>query len=383
MGVTLVPGYRETRQLGAGRSGRVFLATYRATGAYVAIKYLNATLRRDAGFMARYRAEAPRLVELDDPGVVTYYEYVETGGQAAVVTELVDGVPLRTLLAEHGPLAPEAALTLLKGVLLGLAAVHGQGLAHRDVSPSNLLVLADGTGKLTDVGVAVHPEEPGAPAGSPPYMAPELWTSGAAGVGADLYAAACVLFECATGRPPFITPDLATGHPSFTSTDPATRQPPFTTADPTTRQSPFAPAHHDAERADRLPGRTGPRPRRGPLWRVRALRRGDPHRPGGGQRPAGAGGRRHRPALPRDPGRHRPRRDAQRDRYQTTALEHRATRNRPRREARREPRRAAVPCRGPVGGRPLDAGGREWLKGGTRGCCGVTKRALAWLACAR
>jgi hypothetical protein len=209
MGVTLVPGYRETRQLGAGRSGRVFLATYRATGAHVAIKYLNATLRRDTGFMARYRAEMPRLVELDDPGVVTYYEYVETGGRAAVVTELVDGVPLRTLLAKHGALTPEAALALLKGVLLGLAAVHGQGLAHRDVSPANLLVRADGTAKLTDVGVAVHPEEPGTPAGSPPYMAPELWASGAAGAGADLYAAACVLFECTTGRPPFAAPDLA------------------------------------------------------------------------------------------------------------------------------------------------------------------------------
>ncbi|GAA1707342.1 protein kinase domain-containing protein [Nonomuraea bangladeshensis] len=199
----MVPGYREVRQLGAGRTGRVFLATYESTGAYVAIKYLNATLRRDAEFMERFRSDTHHLVELDQPDIVRLYEYVETPDRAALVMELVDGVTLRALLAEHGHVTPEAALTVLKGILLALAAAHDKGVPHRDVKPENVLVQADGTSKLTDFGVVVHAEEPGVPAGSPAYMSPELWTRHEAGPSADLYAAACTLFEAVRGRPPF------------------------------------------------------------------------------------------------------------------------------------------------------------------------------------
>ncbi|GAA3617184.1 hypothetical protein GCM10022419_123240 [Nonomuraea rosea] len=199
----MVPGYREVRQLGSGRTGRVFLATYQSTGAYVAIKYLNATLRRDTEFMDRYRSDTHELVEIDDQNVIRLYEYVETPTRAAVVMELVDGVSLRTLLAEHGRTSPEAALAILKSTLLALAAVHDKGVPHRDVKPENVLVQADGTSKLTDFGVVVHAEEPGVPAGSPEYMSPELWTQGSTGPPADLYAAACVLFEAVRGRPPY------------------------------------------------------------------------------------------------------------------------------------------------------------------------------------
>lgn len=181
----------------------MFLATYQSTGAYVAIKYLNATLRRDPEFMDRFRTDTHQLVELDDPNVVRLYEYVETPARAAVVMELVDGVSLRTLLAEHGRTPPEAALVLLKGILAALAAAHEKGVPHRDVKPENVLVQADGTSKLADFGVVVHAEEPGVPAGSPAYMSPELWTQGRAGPPADLYAAACVLFEAVRGRPPY------------------------------------------------------------------------------------------------------------------------------------------------------------------------------------
>ncbi|MEU6712734.1 serine/threonine-protein kinase [Nonomuraea sp. NPDC046802] len=201
----MVPGYREVRQLGTGRTGRVFLSTYQQTGAYVAIKYLNATLRRDTEFMDRFRSDTHELVEIDDQNVVRLYEYVETPTRAAVVMELVDGVSLRTLLAEHGRTSPEAALAVLKSTLLALAAAHDKGVAHRDVKPENILVQADGLSKLGDFGVVVHAEEPGVPAGSPAYMAPELWTRHEAGPAADLYAAACVLFETVRGRPPYLT----------------------------------------------------------------------------------------------------------------------------------------------------------------------------------
>ena len=140
--------------------------------------------------------------------MVKVHEYVETSARAAVVMELVDGVSLRILLAEHGQVSPEAALALLKTVLNGLAAAHEKGVTHRDVRPENVFVQADGAGKLADFGIVVHVEEPDVPAGSPAYMSPELWTLGAAGPPADLYAAACLLFEAVRGRPPYQADDV-------------------------------------------------------------------------------------------------------------------------------------------------------------------------------
>ncbi|OUC91475.1 serine/threonine-protein kinase, partial [Streptosporangium minutum] len=199
----MVPGYHEVRELGAGGSGRVVLATYASTGAYVAIKYLNAAMRDDPWFVARFREEARVMVELRDPNVVRLYEYYEDVLEAAIVMELVDGVALRRILSEHGSTSPEAALVVLKGSLTGLASAHSAGIAHRDYKPENVLVQADGTSKLADFGIAARIREPGTPAGTPPYMAPEQWAGEPAGAAGDVYAATCVFFECLTGRRPY------------------------------------------------------------------------------------------------------------------------------------------------------------------------------------
>ncbi|MFI6800961.1 protein kinase domain-containing protein [Streptosporangium canum] len=199
----MVPGYHEVRELGAGGSGRVVLATYASTGAYVAIKYLNAAMRDDPWFVARFREEARVMVELCDPNVVRLYEYYEDVLEAAIVMELVDGVALRRILSEHSSTSPEAALVVLKGSLTGLASAHAAGIAHRDYKPENVLVQADGTSKLADFGIAARIGEPGTPAGTPPYMAPEQWAGEPAGAAGDVYAATCVFFECLTGRRPY------------------------------------------------------------------------------------------------------------------------------------------------------------------------------------
>ncbi|MEU8384475.1 protein kinase [Streptosporangium sp. NPDC048865] len=200
----MVPGYREVRELGTGGGGRVVLATYAPTGAYVAIKYLNATLKDDHRFLARFRAEARVMVELQDPNVVQLYEYYEDVLEAAIVMELVDGVALRRILSEHGSTSPEAALTVLKGSLLGLAFAHAAGVVHRDYKPENVLIQADGGSKLADFGIAAHVGEAGTTAGTPAYMAPEQWEGGPASAATDVYAATCVFFECLTGRRPYL-----------------------------------------------------------------------------------------------------------------------------------------------------------------------------------
>ncbi len=198
-----VPGYREERVLGSGGSGRVVLATYSGTGAHVAIKYLSDELRADPRFLAAFREEARTMVEIGDPNVVRFYEYVESPLGAAIVMELVDGVSLRKILHENGSTSPEAALVVLKGSLLGLSAAHAGGIVHRDYKPENVLVQADGFSKLADFGIATPTGQPGLPSGTPPYMAPEQWNGAPASPATDVYAATCVFFECLTGRKPY------------------------------------------------------------------------------------------------------------------------------------------------------------------------------------
>src|SRR5579859_5456406 len=119
-----VPGYSELRRIGSGGFGDVVLARQDSSGSLVAVKYLRPDLLADPGFAAMFRGEAAVLASLDDPNVVRLYEYVESPAGAAIVMELVDGVSVRDILARQGATAPEAALVVLQGSLLGLAAAH-------------------------------------------------------------------------------------------------------------------------------------------------------------------------------------------------------------------------------------------------------------------
>ncbi|WKD31163.1 serine/threonine protein kinase [Streptomyces xanthophaeus] len=192
-----VPGYTHGRELGAGACGRVVEALDEASGAPVAIKYLT------HGARTAFRAEARLLMRLRSPYVVRIDDYVEHPEGAAIVMELVEGVSLRALLRQEGPTGPEAALTVLKGSLLGLAAAHEAGLVHRDYKPENVLVDLDGRSKLVDFGIAVASGDASGVAGTPPYMAPEQWTGSPVAPVTDVYAATAVFFECLVGSKPY------------------------------------------------------------------------------------------------------------------------------------------------------------------------------------
>jgi Protein kinase domain len=204
-----VPGYTESLELGSGASGRVVLAVHEETGLPVAVKYLSESLRTRPGFVHDFRTEARLLGGLESPYVAGLYEYVESPDGAAIVMELVDGVPLGTLLRQEGPLGPEAALVVLKGSLLGLADAHRIGVVHRDYKPENVLVVPDGTSRLVDFGIAVDAGTSSGVAGTPSYMAPEQWTGAAASPAADVYAATATFFECLTGHKPYDGDNLA------------------------------------------------------------------------------------------------------------------------------------------------------------------------------
>ncbi|MEN3539135.1 protein kinase [Microbispora sp. ZYX-F-249] len=209
-GAWRVPGYTEIRELGTGGAGRVVLARHDADDLPVAIKYLSDEMMADLHFVARFRHEARLLAAMDPhPHAVRFYEYVETARGAAIVMELVDGVSLRAMLRSEGPTGPEAALTVLKGSLLALAAAHSIGIVHRDYKPENVMVEADGISKLVDFGIAAQAGEGVRAAGTPPYMAPEQWAGGKAGPASDVYAATVVFFECLTGGRPFRAQNMA------------------------------------------------------------------------------------------------------------------------------------------------------------------------------
>ncbi|MFF6781219.1 protein kinase [Streptomyces sp. NPDC012510] len=209
MNTWALPGYTESFELGSGASGRVVLAVHEETGVPVAVKYLSESLRTRPGFVHDFRAEARLLGGLESPYVAGLYEYVESPDGAAIVMELVDGVSLRALLRQEGPLDPEAALVLLKGSLLGLADAHHVGVVHRDYKPENVLVAPDGTSKLVDFGIAVDAGVQAGVAGTPSYMAPEQWTGAPASPAADVYAATATFFECLTGHKPYAADNLA------------------------------------------------------------------------------------------------------------------------------------------------------------------------------
>ncbi len=197
-----VPGYTELGPLGGGGFGEVVAGRHDGSGTAVAIKYLKPGLYGDRDFTAMFRAEAVALAALDDPHVVRLYEYVESDGGAAIVMELIDGVSLREILKSQGKTTPEAALVVLYGSLLGLAAAHARGVVHRDYKPENVLVNGGGASKLTDFGIAVRSGER-ASGGTPAYASPEQFDLQPASPASDVYSATVTFYECLTGHPPF------------------------------------------------------------------------------------------------------------------------------------------------------------------------------------
>ena len=218
--------YQLRGTLGSGAYGTVYLGWQDDLQRPVAIKELGQAMVADPAFLEAFREEARIMAALDHPNCVRVYDFIETGTQAFLVSEFVDGASLRAVVLASGPLAPQQSLGVLKGSLKGLGHAHHMGLVHRDIKPENILADREGTSKLADFGQSYFGGGPGAAGsltGSPPYMSPEQAQGGRCDARSDLYSAGAILFEFLTGRPPFVADNpmaLMRMHVSETAPDP-------------------------------------------------------------------------------------------------------------------------------------------------------------------
>ncbi|WP_035846539.1 serine/threonine-protein kinase [Kitasatospora azatica] len=201
-----VGAYRLLRRLGAGGMGRVFLG--RSTGGRtVAVKVVRAELADDAEFRARFRQEVASARQVGGRWTAPVLDADTESAQPWVATGYVAGPALGTAVQQYGPLPEEAVRVLGIGLAGALAAVHGLGLVHRDVKPSNVLLALDGP-RLIDFGIAraldtASLTQSGFVVGSPGYMSPEQANGQPAGPPSDVFSLAAVLAYAAAGTAPF------------------------------------------------------------------------------------------------------------------------------------------------------------------------------------
>ncbi|GHF35237.1 serine/threonine protein kinase [Kitasatospora xanthocidica] len=199
--------YRLLRQLGAGGMGQVYLGRTPG-GRTVAVKTVRPELARDETFRARFRHEVAAARRVGGAWTAPVLDADTEGPQPWVATGYVAGPSLSSAVHQHGPL-PGATVRLLGvGLAEALAHVHGLGLVHRDVKPSNVLLTLDGP-RLIDFGIAraldatTKLTQTGHVIGSPGYMSPEQAQGRPAGPAGDVFSLGAVLALSATGRQPF------------------------------------------------------------------------------------------------------------------------------------------------------------------------------------
>ncbi|MFC8663959.1 bifunctional serine/threonine-protein kinase/ABC transporter substrate-binding protein [Streptomyces sp. NPDC057199] len=200
-------GHRLLARLGAGGMGVVYLART-ADGTLVALKVIRAEYAADRAFRERFRREARLARGFTCRWLVPVTAADAEAREPWLATAFVPGPSLAEAVDGHGPLPPAVVTALGARLAEALTEVHGAGLVHRDVKPSNVLLALDGP-RLIDFGIAQSPgvtalTEPGAIVGTPGYLAPEqVRTGGEAAPASDMFALGCVLAYALTGQRPF------------------------------------------------------------------------------------------------------------------------------------------------------------------------------------
>ncbi|MEJ2887827.1 serine/threonine-protein kinase [Actinomycetospora aeridis] len=208
--------YRLEERIGRGGMGEVFRAFDTSRQRTVAVKRLHGGLADDGDYQERFRRESRTAARLSSPHVIPIHDFGTIDGRLYIDMRLVSGVDLAEEIERHGRLDPRRAVEIVRQTADALDAAHDDGLIHRDVKPSNVLITAhrgrdfvylvdfgivramggDTKSSLTGTGSAI---------GTLAYMAPELFVGREMDRRVDVYALGCLLFEAVAGRPPFVS----------------------------------------------------------------------------------------------------------------------------------------------------------------------------------
>jgi serine/threonine protein kinase/WD40 repeat protein len=215
-----VPGYEILGELGRGGMGVVYKARQIKLNRLCALKMILSGEHAGEDSLARFQTEAEAIARLQHPNIVAVYEVGEHEGLPFFSLEFCAGGSLEKKIAGT-PLPPREAARLVETIARAMHAAHSAQVIHRDLKPANVLLLEDGTPKITDFGLARKLDEDrssaaggehragqtqtGAIMGTPSYMAPEQagGRSKEIGPAVDVYALGAILYELLTGKPPF------------------------------------------------------------------------------------------------------------------------------------------------------------------------------------
>jgi len=213
IGRSIIDQFIVRSKLADGGMGGVYLADQPSVGRTAVIKVIHPWLSQDPGIAARFAAEARAAARLQNPHIVSIYNYGKLpDGTLFLAMEHIQGSTLAETLESKGRLGPSRAVAIATQCCEALAEAHRRNVIHRDVKPSNIILQTrhqgPGFAKMLDFGVATIDDRDAAPgrspAGTPCYMSPEQLSGAAVDGRSDIYSLAIVVYEMIVGQPPFL-----------------------------------------------------------------------------------------------------------------------------------------------------------------------------------
>ena len=199
--------YEILEVLGVGGMAIVYKARCHRLNRFVAIKILKDEYSKDEEFCRRFHAEGEAVAMLGHPNIVSVYDVSNTGVADYIVMELIDGISLKQYMEKKGVLNWKETLHFAIQICKALEHAHSRGLVHRDIKPHNIMVLKNGSVKVTDFGIARVMSKSNTltkeALGSVHYISPEQAKGGRVDDRSDLYSLGTVMYEMITDRPPY------------------------------------------------------------------------------------------------------------------------------------------------------------------------------------